>query len=365
MNGLLFGIGQVCFPRRWYLRIPGRKFLPAIANRVVRLLEMGHCYLYRQGPVPALHGVDDRLMRRHDEVAEVFVGDVAVEEEDVDLGSQGSPCVVQAAVPAGSVHDVVELQIELSRLLLRDAALHQLGDPVDDALQLGDILVGRMLDAALDRQALDRNSKRVDLVEVLTAELGDERAAIPADHDQPFALELGQRFTDWAAAYAHGAGELLFGQALAGTEIAVEDGAAQALGDVDAQAAIGGQGEHIVQVEGVGHGPSPRPRGVTYVHVGCRLSTISQIRPGLSRPGFSIDRIPGTEAEGWSGGRAYARVDRLTRAWVPYCFVCARSAWSRWQRRRAIASSSNSRAPRANTSITPRRISATIPSGSS
>ena len=82
-------------------------------------------------------------MGRHDQVAEVFVGDVAVEEEDVDLGSERCPGVVEAAMTAGAVHDVVELQIELSRFLLRDAALHQFGDPVDDALQLGDILVGR------------------------------------------------------------------------------------------------------------------------------------------------------------------------------------------------------------------------------
>ena len=73
---------------------------------------------------------------------------------------------------------------------------HQLGNPVDDALQLGDVLVRRIGHAALDRQTLDRHPERVDLVEIFPRELGDERAAVPADDDQPFALELGQRFPD-------------------------------------------------------------------------------------------------------------------------------------------------------------------------
>ena len=33
------------------------------------------------------NGVDDGLMGRHDQVAEVLMGDIAVEEENVDLGS--------------------------------------------------------------------------------------------------------------------------------------------------------------------------------------------------------------------------------------------------------------------------------------
>ena len=176
MNGLLSRSGQVRFRRRWNFRRPLRKFLPAIADFVVRLLEMSHRYLHRPISIPALHGVDDCLMGRYNKVAEVVVSDIAVEEKDVNLGPQSGPCVVEAAVPTGAIHDVVELEIEFGRFLLRNTPLHQLGDPVNDTLEFGDILLGRILDAALDRQPLDRDPKRVDLVEILAAELGDKRA---------------------------------------------------------------------------------------------------------------------------------------------------------------------------------------------
>lgn len=82
--------------------------------------------------IPVAEGVDDPAVPLHQIVAKILVGDVAVEQEDVDLGAQSGPGVDEAAVVARPVEEIVEAKVELGGFALGDAAGGLGGHRVDD-----------------------------------------------------------------------------------------------------------------------------------------------------------------------------------------------------------------------------------------
>ena len=91
--------------------------------------------------------------------------------------------------------------------------------------------LGAVQRRAGDRQALERQTQAVDLLEVGSRQARDDRAAVAAQQHQPLLLELQQRFADRAAAHLMAGGDLDLAQPLAGREVALQDGLAQLRAD--------------------------------------------------------------------------------------------------------------------------------------
>src|SRR6266508_2875680 len=72
--------------------------------------------------VPVAQRVEHHLVAGAGEFAKVGMGDVAAEEEDVDLRSQICPALEEPLVVAGAIDDLVEPHVELGRLLLGHVA---------------------------------------------------------------------------------------------------------------------------------------------------------------------------------------------------------------------------------------------------
>ncbi len=128
----------------------------------------------------------------------LVVADVdADQQEQMDLGADGVPRLLEAPVVRGGEDSVVEVQILLDGGVLVRGTVHPIGRGAN-SLQFG---VRGVADQTLDGQLLQHIPQAVELLDGLGRQRGDGGAAVPLAAHQALALQTQQRFADRAATH--------------------------------------------------------------------------------------------------------------------------------------------------------------------
>ena len=146
--------------------------------------------------------------------------------DQVHVAAVFRDALVKRRVPAGHGQPVAGILGPLHR--------------ADRFAQLPERLVAPSREAQAQRGCLHEPAKQADLGHVFFGRHEDKAAGLRPDLDEPLQLQHVERFAHRRAAHAQRGGQLQLRQCLTELELAVLDGRADALGDLDAQRTIGG-----------------------------------------------------------------------------------------------------------------------------